>query len=170
MFKTFEKIVLGILGAASAVVLALTFAAATLDVRDYIEVQRVEFGDAKVGEPVFGYVARDLRKDFSGFYTATVRQADGGATVCTTGVNDVPYRRVDANDNPTRLPSPMPLSFWAWGGSCDDVLANGLPAGTYSVETCHGVYRPLWFVPQIKKCWEPWAVFSVEQLAPEAKE
>lgn len=133
----------------------------TADVHSYIDVTAVEIHDTVQGQPIHMNVARSLERDFDGFYLVTVRNADGGDTVCVTGRMDVPYRQNDPIGNPTSLPVPLTLSYWAFGGGCTSVLSDGLPVGSYAVETCHGVYNPRWWMPQLRTCWPSVAVFSI---------
>lgn len=135
------------------------------DLRDYIDVQAVTIEDAPVGQPILLGVIRVLKQDFTGAYLVTIRNADGGEIVCTTGEQTGPYRALDENGNPTQLPSPLPLTWWAWGGSCTGALERGLPVGHYAVETCHAHLSPPGFDRPQWVCWRPVALFHVTPSA-----
>lgn len=136
----------------------------TADVRDYIDVLEINaIGEVVEGDVITLSVIRDLHRDFSGFYSVTVRQRQGGSVVCTTGRQDVPYRYLDSDGNPTQLPDVITLEYWAWGGSCTDILQDGLPIGAYSIETCHGVYRIRWWLPFISRCWDDVPIFEITE-------
>jgi hypothetical protein len=113
---------------------------AVLDVRWWIDVNDIQVIH---GEEVI--VARDLNRYFSGAYIVTIRHSDGSA-VCSTGEQRVQY------DPANKLPSPMSLADWAFGGKCTAVLASPLKDGAYTMETCHRVLHPLSIFPSIQRC------------------
>lgn len=131
------------------------------DLRDYIELKSIVIDNAVEGEPIYLHVIRDLHRDFDGFYRVTLRNANGGAVICSTGRIAIPYRVSDSNGDPTQLPEPLLLSFWADGGTCTDDLRRGLTPGAYALETCHGHQRPPGFDGPQEICWSPLPVFTV---------
>lgn len=136
-------------------------ARATFDMRDYIEVTAVKVHDTIEGQPIKMDVARILKRNFPGAYKVTIRKADGGTAICSTGQVDWDYQAFDQSGNPTQLPDPPLLSWWAWGGSCTSVQERGLPPGHYTVETCHYHRSPPGFSGPAGLCWRPVALFTV---------
>jgi type II secretory pathway pseudopilin PulG len=133
---------------------------AQFDIRDYINVLSVTAEDAYAGDPVRMEVVRELLQDFTGFYEVHVRTADGGSLWCTTGRVDGEYRMKDVEGNPTQLPDPLYLSWWAYGGNCTQRIAAGLAPARYAIETCHGIYNVPGFDEPQKVCWPAVAVFE----------
>ena len=132
------------------------------DFTEYLEVQSVKVHDAMQGEDPRMSVIRDLKQDFAGYYKVTIRKANGGEVVCSTNRVEINYRASDSNGNPTQLPIPTTLSWWAWGGSCTTKLGNGgLPPGDYVLATCHGILNPPGFEGPHEVCWPFSSVFTV---------
>lgn len=142
----------------AVVVSVLGLAWANASVEDYIRVGQVEIIDT--GEILQVNVARELRRDFEGGYRVTIRSANSGYIVCSTGDVPVSYRSLTGDGRPTQLPDPMTLDYWAYGGQCTDVIERGLPPDSYTIETCHTVNHIWGFLPRKTKCWEP-AIFFV---------
>lgn len=134
---------------------------AAFDLRHYIELKSVVVDDAAEGDPIYLHVIRDLHQDFDGFYRVTIRNADGGAVVCSTGRVSIAYRTHDVNGDPTQLPEPLLLSYWAEGGDCTGDIRRGLLPGKYAIETCHGHNRPPGFDRPQEICWPSLPVFTV---------
>lgn len=131
------------------------------DIRDYIEVTAVKVHDTIEGHPIEMDVARILKRNFPGAYRVTIRQADGGTAVCSTGLIEWDYAALDQNGEPTQLPDPLLLSWWAWGGSCTDIQRRGLPPGQYTAETCHFHRSPPGYSEPVGMCWRPVALFTI---------
>ena len=118
-------------------VLAYVTAWLIIDVRWFIDLRGVIVEDSVVGEDPAILVSRDINRDFSGAYYVTIREQPSNSVACTTG-------RVPLNYEAATQPiEEQTLSWWAHGGSCTDVLEDRLPAGIYTMETCHEVVSPL---------------------------
>lgn len=128
---------------------------------DYLEVYSVTIEDAVEGEPIHMQVLRDLRRDFSGFYRVTIRSFASNAVVCSTDRVNGSYLARGVSGEPTKLPDPLTLAWWAHGGGCTEILKQGLPPGSYAVETCHGIYNVAGYARPQERCWRPMATFQV---------
>lgn len=105
---------------------------AAIDVRRYIDLQRVQVFNAVSGDPRM-HVDRIIERNFRGGYRVQVRNTLGRGVVCSTGNVAIDY------DAEAELPGDFRLTYWAWGGSCTERLRAGLPPGQYFVRTCHFV-------------------------------
>ena len=90
----------------------------------WLDVRSVRVADSAVGEQVVMYVDREIKREFSGRWSAAVRDVTSGsyAVVCAAG--DESMYRVGAE-----LPANLTLGWWT-NGRCVT-----LPAGEYVVGT-----------------------------------
>ena len=145
-----------------------------LDVRDYIEVrhQQIKTNDKGV---LMVEVDRSLWKNFQGSYSANIWQIDGSRWCSTGWVGPHPYRHIQADGSPVKLPDPTPLSWWVEGGNCADRAEGGtaflrnLEVGRYELIVCHRVHWRFLSVPLHKaECW-PTVPFVVTASAANAQ-
>lgn len=132
------------------------------DVRSYIHVRLIEPVVAE-DRTVTLQIDRSLHRDFSGAYLVDVWRDD--KRFCRSGVQYVDYDARLPNGKPTKLPEPVTLVWWAYGGSCTgklgrrsaegDLVGRALPLGQYAMQTCHTVLRPWgWVVFPKRECWK----------------
>jgi len=90
----------------------------------WFDVRSVRVADAFVGEQVVMYVDREIKREFSGRWSAAVRDVGTGtyAVVCAAGDESV-YRMG------AELPANLTLGWWT-NGRCET-----LPEGEYVVDT-----------------------------------
>ena len=120
-----------------------------VDVRDYIDLRAVSVEPANAGESIPITVSRDILSDFDGGYNVTIRTQPSNHVYCTSGDVALHYR------TETDPITGKDLAWWAFGGDCTDRMTPGLPAGTYTLETCHYVSRPLVILPRKTRCVGP---------------
>ena len=117
-----------------------------VDVRWYLDLRSVTISAPVATEAIPIVVSRDIHTDFNGGYSVTIREQPTNHVFCTSGDVAVPYR------SETDPVAGKDLAWWAFGGDCTDRIAPGLPAGDYTIETCHYVSRPLLILPSKRRC------------------
>lgn len=130
------------------------------DVTRNLNISAIEIADVYEGDPITVNVSRSLHGTWNGAYRVTIRSAPGGSMVCTTGDVYLRYSEFNEDGTPRELPIPVPLAWWADGGTCSDDLAlNILPVGQYAVETCHAKRFLVFFHKW--NCWQGGPIFRV---------
>jgi len=122
----------------------------TFRVSNYINVSSIVVNESS--PELYVLVDRTLSGNFYGSYSVTIRDLDTNSIICSTGNVELPYRQYNESGGLTELPAPMPLSYWAHGGTCNHVLEDPLPIGHYVMRTCHSV-QPLGLLPWKTQCW-----------------
>lgn len=141
---------------------AALFVYLSTDVRENIYVSSIDIPDQKEGDPVLMKVIRSLSGSWPGGYRVMIYSGKQNEPFCDTGEMLRDYSELEPDGSPRVLPKPLKLSWWAYGGTCTDKLKNDtLPAGLYSVKTCHGK-RALPFIYRWH-CWGHGPVFSVTE-------
>ena len=147
----------GIFRTLAAILLSLVLylgAWGAVDVRWYFDLRGVLIDPAREYSRAPIVVSRDIGRDFDGGYSVTIREQPSNHVFCATGDVQVPYR---ASTSPL---DDRDLEWWATGGDCTAKLLGGLPAGIYSVETCHYVSRPFVILPRKTHCIAP-TIFQI---------
>ena len=135
---------------------------AVTDVTRNLNISAIRIPDVVEGEPIYMDVTRTIDGRWHGAYRVAIRHVNGGALVCLTGDVPIPFAAQNNDGTERRLPEPLPLKWWADGGSCEDDLAqNTLPVGVYSVETCHAQRYLRFFYKW--HCWPGGPIFEVRE-------
>lgn len=107
----------------------------------WLHVRYVQVGDVQTGHAVHLIVDREIRRDFYGQWSVTLRKSVGDhweAIYCGTGNSEY---RTDAI-----LPNPLTLEWWA-----DSECPSPLPPGRYQVATQWLIYPGgLWPPKQVR--------------------
>jgi len=107
----------------------LFFVSWTFPASWWLDVSRVKVFDSEVGQPVRMEADREIRRPFSGEWSAIVRRKRGAHWIVACPSFGMGDYRMDAE-----LPEPLTLEWWT-DGACP-----ALTAGTYLLTTSWTIY------------------------------
>ena len=98
----------------------------------WFEVHDVRVSDGKAGEQITMVVGREIKRDFEGSWSVSIRQIDEAATKLACVASSKTDYRTDA-----QLPAVLTIGWWTNG------VCSTLPPGHYVLTTTWYIYPPI---------------------------